>query len=99
MELLALAPVEKANEVMKILEDCMVQGSEFYMKRVPMKAEGAMGYSWRKEAGYCYVCKTEVEDDKTRKPFFTEVQVQEIYGRFVPCCTRCYISYLASKSN
>ncbi len=97
-ELVFISPEEKGNEALAILNECMVEGSETFMKIVPMKAEGAMGWSWRKEKGFCYICNIEPEKPKDHEGFWPREGFEDVYMRIVdkdytPCCNRCYIGY------
>jgi DNA polymerase I len=84
-EVIFLCPIENANEAMKILCNCMIKGSEYFLKIVPMKAEGAFGYTWRKEASICEFCQIEEKGG-------VKIRAVKLKDRWAISCKECYLA-------
>lgn len=85
-ELVWLAPIEYAEECLAILEKCMISGSEYWMRTVPMKAEGILGHTWRKDKYLCDLCSKEY------KPNIEVLTVKHIKDKYQIVCKECWAS-------
>jgi intein/homing endonuclease len=90
-EACAYVPIEHGNEALKILEECMIEGSQYWMKKVPMRAEGILGYTWRKEKALCDCCETEYEPKERLCHVYKDGDDYKIY------CEECIKLKEASK--
>ena len=85
-ELVWLAPIAHAEECLAILEKCMISGSEYWMRTVPMRAEGIFGHTWRKDKYLCDLCSKEY------KPITGICTVEQIDHVYKIVCKECKAS-------